>query len=160
MLGQCNHPARATGIRTKLSDTEVLSFTYGLWSVCTTWRDIMSLVPQFWTRIIIFLDSPTFSLADVRSHLEWSRDLLIDVTITKNKDHDLFAERESDENWRVRNVTVLLHPHIHRCQNISYNVIHSSSLPLLSTDLHGPIPHLKQLHLESARYSPNLEVPQ
>jgi hypothetical protein len=113
----------------------------------------MSLESQFWTRIVIPVDSPIFSLSDIQSHLEWSRDLPIAVTITKRK--AAFAERERDENRRVWNITMLLRPHAHRCQTIDYNVIHSSSLPMVSVDLYGSAPHFKRIHLESTRYSSN-----
>jgi hypothetical protein len=51
-------------------------------SVCTIWRDVMSLLPEFWTDILIHLDSETFSIEDISAHLQWSRSLTIHVSIT------------------------------------------------------------------------------
>jgi hypothetical protein len=42
-------------------------FPYAVAAVCSLWRDIMSSVPQFWTRIIIFLDSPTIPQSVIAS---------------------------------------------------------------------------------------------
>src|ERR1700733_5612324 len=44
-------------------------------SVCTIWRDVMSLVPEFWTHIFIHLDSEMFSIEDISAQLQWSRSL-------------------------------------------------------------------------------------
>jgi hypothetical protein len=108
-------------------------------------------MPEFWTWIIIYLDSELFSLKDFRSQLEWSGDLIIHVTITSMT--DLFSTRELEENRRVCDVTTILIPHIRRCETIRYDVAHSSSLPLISTDLYFSTPHLKQLSLESSTQS-------
>ncbi|KAJ3557471.1 hypothetical protein NP233_g11735 [Leucocoprinus birnbaumii] len=36
-------------------------FPYSIAGVCRRWRDIMATVPQFWTRLIVFVDDPTVS---------------------------------------------------------------------------------------------------
>jgi F-box-like len=117
-------------------------------SVCTAWRDVMSLVPEFWTHIIIQIDSGLFSLGDVWCHLNWSRNLLIDVHITHKT--DLFKTRELEENTRVESITALLSPHVHRCRKIRYDVIHSSSHPLVSPDIYHTTPRLSELCLKSS----------
>jgi hypothetical protein len=100
-------------------------YPYALASVCTAWRDAMSIVPTFWTHIIIQIDSGLFSLRDLKSHLNWSRDLLIRVCITYAT--DIFSTRELEENRRLESITALLSPHVHRCRTIHYDA--STHLP-------------------------------
>ncbi|EGO30040.1 hypothetical protein SERLADRAFT_379729 [Serpula lacrymans var. lacrymans S7.9] len=61
-------------------------FPYAIAAVCTRWREIMSTVPEFWTRVVIIavphVGSETFqSPTHAHSYFEWSRDLILDVTI-------------------------------------------------------------------------------
>jgi hypothetical protein len=60
---------------------------------------------------------------------------------------------ELEENQRARSVTAVLCPHIRRCETIHYDVAHSSSLPLIDSDLYFSTPHLKKLCLKSAARS-------
>jgi F-box-like len=124
-------------------------FPYALATVCTRWRDVMLLVPEFWTRIVILIDSKQFSLSRLREELESSQNLLINVNITM---HESFTGKEDEENSRVRDVTALLHPHLHRCQAIHYNVLYPTSLPPMSLD-HYALPKLRQLRLDSRQCS-------
>lgn len=150
-VGNCLSGPYETKWRERDDIISPILFPYALASVCTTWRDVMFLVPEFWTRIIILIDSELFSLSDIRLQLESSRNLSIDVTITKRS--AIFEGREVDENRLVGNVTALLHPHLQRCETIHYDVLHSSSLPTMSLDLSDSMPELRQLRLESTQCS-------
>jgi hypothetical protein len=61
--------------------------------------------------------------------------------------------KELEENQRARSVTAVLCPHIGRCETIHYDVVHSSSLPLISSNFYYSTPHLKKLCLKSAARS-------
>ncbi|EDR08281.1 uncharacterized protein LACBIDRAFT_327388, partial [Laccaria bicolor S238N-H82] len=49
-------------------------FPYALASVCKQWYDLMLLVPEFWTRLVVFVDSQPTSTTDLRAQLSASRD--------------------------------------------------------------------------------------
>jgi len=109
----------------------------------------MSLAPEFWTNLTLHLDSEMFSASDFALHLQFPRDLVISVTITSGT-NNLFFTQELEENQRARDITTVLGPHIHRCNSIHYKVIHSSSLPIISTDLYYFSPFLDNLRLEAS----------
>jgi len=48
-------------------------FPYALASVCKQWCDLMLLVPEFWTRLVIFVDSQLTPIADLCAQLSASR---------------------------------------------------------------------------------------
>jgi len=52
-------------------------------AVCSFWRDILSSNPQFWTLVVLFVDSKPTPLVDVSLFLEWLRKHQIDVFITR-----------------------------------------------------------------------------
>ncbi|KAH7887433.1 hypothetical protein F5I97DRAFT_1779895, partial [Phlebopus sp. FC_14] len=56
-------------------------FPYNLAFVSPRWRAIMSMVPQFWTRLVVALDPHSSTLTEFPSHVQWSRDLPLDVHI-------------------------------------------------------------------------------
>jgi hypothetical protein len=109
----------------------------------------MSLAPHFWTRIVVPLGAE-LSLSDIYSSLQWSRDLPIEFTIARPTRTDISADREVDENRLVGNITALLRPHVRRIKRLHYNVTYASSLPLISANLYGTAPYLKELFLESS----------
>ncbi|TFK32258.1 hypothetical protein BDQ12DRAFT_692723 [Crucibulum laeve] len=118
-------------------------FPYSLSSVCSRWRNIMSTVPKFWTRLVFFVDSEP---RNVQSYFAYSGDLPISVTVTrkfKNRpDYGPF------EGKRAKMVMAALRPHIHRCESLSFDVKYSSSLPSLRHDFVGEAPLLTKLILE------------
>ena len=56
---------------------------YAIASVCSFWRDVASLIPNFWTRMVIFLDLTRYQSAAIKSQLSWSRDLPLDITMSR-----------------------------------------------------------------------------
>lgn len=135
-------------------------FPFALAAVCTTWRDTMSSLPEFWTRLVMFANKPTSfpSLPDLRSfaglkqQVEWSNNLPLDVFITRLPDKGLDITAE-DEGYILRKAIDILKPHVGRCKTINYNVVYSSSLPSIMTDLNHPTPLLSELRLNSVIYS-------
>jgi hypothetical protein len=56
-------------------------FPNALAMVCSAWREILSSVPSFWTRVVIAIDGNATPLSLVKGSFEWSRPLPIDVLI-------------------------------------------------------------------------------
>ncbi|KAF9011746.1 hypothetical protein BDQ17DRAFT_785699 [Cyathus striatus] len=107
-------------------------FPYSFANVCKRWRDVMSTVPKFWTRLVFLVDSES-DLGSVNEQLSWSRDLSLDVTVMRNSYTP--GEQDELERRRVREVTGALMPHVARCIVLSFNVQCSSSLPCMRRDL-------------------------
>ena len=121
-------------------------FPYALAAVCSTWRDVMSLVPAFWTRVVILVDSNPTTLSAVELQLQWSRALPLDITVTRRERS--YTMDDLYEGKRVKAVMKLIGPHLPRCLSLRFDVIYSSSLPSLLKDFHGTAPLLKHLELE------------
>ncbi|GLB44505.1 putative expressed protein [Lyophyllum shimeji] len=125
-------------------------FPFALSSVCTCWRDIMSTIPIFWTRLVIFVGKDETPLSDVRQYLEWSRGLIIDVYVTRREDDFGEAEKrvhDPHEYEYARELVALMAPHFHRMKVVSFKLLQSSSLPRLLEDFYGSAPYLQTLDL-------------
>lgn len=116
-------------------------------SVCSSWRSVMSMVPQFWTNLVLVLDiDRPFSLPDVQYFLEFSGTLILDIVVTRQPDSRLPSAEE--EKTFMKPLIKLLAPHFHRCLSFHFYTIYSDSLPLLGRDLCCAAPHLRVLKLE------------
>ncbi|RDB21872.1 hypothetical protein Hypma_011158 [Hypsizygus marmoreus] len=124
-------------------------FPYALSSVCTKWRDVMSLVPEFWTRIIIHTDAHDFSPSFLRAHLQWSRDLAIDITVLQQRANS-FRNSKLLENSRLREIIDIVGPHVRRCRTLRFYVTYTSSLPNIASDFYGTAPNLTNLRLQAS----------
>ena len=77
-LSECNCKPNEPYLTEWNDNTDLKSpsvFPYALSSVCKAWYDVMLLVPEFWTRLVIFLDNQPTAIAELRSQLSASRDL-------------------------------------------------------------------------------------
>ncbi|KAG2753017.1 hypothetical protein P692DRAFT_20816647 [Suillus brevipes Sb2] len=147
----------------RLDDINLSSlFPYAPAAVCSTWRLVLSRVPEFWTRVVIRVDSQHTRSQDVRRYFEWSRYLHLDVIITRHRDE--FEGHDKREQSKVVKATRELVRHIGRCRSIHFDVMYSSSLPSILHDFHqktalylhtlklkcqvddGGIPHRKLVH--------------
>ncbi|EDR07828.1 uncharacterized protein LACBIDRAFT_327562 [Laccaria bicolor S238N-H82] len=120
-------------------------FPYALASVCKQWYDLMLLVPEFLTRLVIFVDSQPTSTTDLRAQLSASRDRVFEAHITNRQDgigEDLM------ERARVQAVVEVLSPHFHRCDRLTFNVMHNSSIPSIRRNFSGVCPLLTELLIE------------
>ena len=106
----------------------------------------MALVPEFWTRIVILVDQHPTPLPAVECQLAWSRDLPLNVAVTRRV--DTYTAEDKDECVRTKQVISLLLPHVHRCRNLSFDVMFSSSLPSFLDDFKDSAPLLRCLKLE------------
>jgi hypothetical protein len=70
-------------------------------SVCSFWKSVALLTPEFWTRITILIDLPYFSASSIASALARSRKLILEeVIITRNDWTATNDEREMAESCR------------------------------------------------------------
>ncbi|KIJ64832.1 hypothetical protein HYDPIDRAFT_28190 [Hydnomerulius pinastri MD-312] len=112
----------------KLSPSPAL-FPYALADVCTSWKDVVSAVPKFWTRLLISLDDSSSSFKDLSSHLVSSCNLPLEI----HAETPARPEDPSREASLVSSIMKLLGPHIFRCLKLSIKCRYSSSLPSLTT---------------------------
>jgi hypothetical protein len=106
----------------------------------------MLMTPAFWTRIVILVDARPTPLSMIEHQLAWTRDLPIEVTITRR-----VALRTTDdphEKARVASVMAIITPQLHRCQKFHIGVSLSPSLPSFSSSFNGYAPLLEELQLE------------
>ncbi|KAL0960004.1 hypothetical protein HGRIS_011656 [Hohenbuehelia grisea] len=126
-----------------------LTFPYNLSSVCRTWQDVMSLVPEFWTRLVVYVDVP-WQPASLQEQLKWSKNLPFELILTKkNPDDNL---KHPLEQRRTQSSVTTLMSQINRCT--SFSILHlqsSSSLPSIATDFTHPANNLQTLRLDCQR---------
>ena len=119
-------------------------FPYAIASVCSLWRDVMSLVPEFWTRVMVLVDSPSILPSAV---ISWSRDLPIELIVTR-KDFEHSVDSQQERTQAVSILKTLINPHIHRIRKLCFKVMFSSSLPPFPTGFDGDPRILSRLGLE------------
>lgn len=126
-------------------------------SVCSLWGNIMLLVPIFWTRIIIILDSEVFPPPNLDLQLRASGERPIDIIVTRASQLDAVCSKDIEQS-RMMHIVNVLRPHFQRCRKLRFRVVHSSSLPCLSAVLPPTMPHMQKLLLKSAIDSGRPEV--
>ncbi|KAF8060660.1 hypothetical protein FPV67DRAFT_301938 [Lyophyllum atratum] len=115
--------------RTAESSTSASLFPYSLASVCTSWRDIITSVPSYWTRVVIFIDKQPTGIYNARSLFRWSANLPVDVDIIRRT---YIEQNDPSEGSRVSDILDVLRPHIYRCRSVRLDVLYSSTLPPIS----------------------------
>ncbi|KII95296.1 hypothetical protein PLICRDRAFT_209751 [Plicaturopsis crispa FD-325 SS-3] len=121
-------------------------FPYNLAAVCPKFRAILSTVPQYWTRLVIDIGRDATPLSEVRSYLEWSKALPLEVTVLRR---DGYAGTDALEANRVAAVSRLLAPHFHRFKALEFRVLDPASLPTMGVEFQGTAPLLKQVKFTS-----------
>ncbi|KAG1737804.1 hypothetical protein EDB19DRAFT_1716715 [Suillus lakei] len=143
----CRPTHTPSGETWKLDEPLSSLFPYAPAAVCSMWCSVLSCVPEFWTRMVIRVDSPHTQRRDIRRYFEWSRNLHLDVIITRHRDD--FDGDDRREMEKVFRATGELMKHIERCRSIRYDVMYSSSLPSMLYDFHRKTaPHLHTLKLK------------
>ncbi|KAG2159504.1 uncharacterized protein EDB93DRAFT_1116023 [Suillus bovinus] len=146
-LYRSSHRLTQTGEIWRLDEPLSSLFPYAPAAVCSMWRLVLSSVPEFWTRVVIRVDSQHTQSQDIRHYFEWSRNLHLDVIITRHRDE--FDGDDKREKSKVFKATRELVRHIERCRSIRFNVMYSSSLPSILHDFHRETaPHLLTLELK------------
>ena len=117
-------------------------FPFAISAVCSFWKDVMSLVSNFWTRIVIFVESPDTHPSAISSQILWARDLPLDVIVTTAPDG------RCDVMAMATIMRTYINPHLHRMRGLCFDVKSSSCLPSFPRDFHVPAPKLMRLRLE------------
>jgi hypothetical protein len=106
------------------------------------------MIPEFWTRFVIVVDSrPAILPSALQSQLSWSRDLPLDVIITRGYfNHPVDSQHERTQVMSI--MKTLINPHIHRFQTLHVDVMFSSSLPPFPDGFRGTASILEVLRFE------------
>ncbi|KAL0950204.1 hypothetical protein HGRIS_010196 [Hohenbuehelia grisea] len=118
-------------------------FPYPIAAVCRRWASILSMVPEYWTSLVAYLDDDY--PIDIASQLAWSRGLSFELTITK-RDKSVKAT-PSHEAWLAHAIIATSLPHLHRCTALRLSVARSSSLPHFGQTFYGNASLLEELVL-------------
>ncbi|KAF5368713.1 hypothetical protein D9615_010295 [Tricholomella constricta] len=108
------------------SSTSPSLFPYSVASVCSSWRDLISSVPAYWTRVVLFIDERPTTVYDTQLIFRSSRNLPIDVDIIRRTYVD---QNDPNEGTRLKDILDVMRPHLYRCRSIRLDVLYSSSLP-------------------------------
>ncbi|KAF8194684.1 hypothetical protein BJ912DRAFT_1087337, partial [Pholiota molesta] len=121
-------------------------FPYAPAQVCHQWRGVLSLQPEFWTRIIVSrIPGVHIPPSALEEYLLWSRNLQIEVYVGNVG----FERHYARERLLVEQYTKALSPHFHRCTLINYDVRYATSLPCLIRDFPTISCYLTSLQLKS-----------
>ncbi|KAL6301207.1 hypothetical protein BKA93DRAFT_692113, partial [Sparassis latifolia] len=146
------HPSAIDGANNEIfwQDEDLSSLTWfpeALAAVCPSWKDTLSLVSVFWTRLIIFVDDhPTPSPA-ISDHLALSADNHLEIVITRRP--GAFPSADPCEKSRVSAVMDVLTPNISRWKRLFVDVLHHHSIPRPHIDIYGEARHLRHICLQS-----------
>jgi hypothetical protein len=137
----------------------VVAFSFPLHavsSVCRLWRDIAHNQPEYWSRLVIFIDKKFTPLSEVQKQIELSAHVPLDIFVvhrdldTDDEDDGEYGrEKAENENSRAEAVMKLLAPLIPRCRCFVFDVTYSSSLPYISQYFRGHAADLRVLKLQS-----------
>ncbi|KIJ07436.1 hypothetical protein PAXINDRAFT_173490, partial [Paxillus involutus ATCC 200175] len=125
-------------------------FPNALAMVCSAWRNTLSSVPFFWTRVAIAIDGNATPHSLIKGSFEWSRPLPIDVLIAP---YSSTCDENPGEGHRVEAVMRYLVPELHRCRSIRFNTNQVSSLPPLQA-FSGQASLLRTLEFGCTPYYP------
>ena len=77
---------------------------------CSFWKNAVTMVPEFWTRVKILIDSPHFSASFVTSLLAQSRDLVIEKVDVSRSIWTAMNDESSDGRRTYTSPVVVLSP--------------------------------------------------
>ena len=123
-------------------------FPYSLSAVCLSWRDLLCSHSEFWTLVVLFVDSKPTSLVEASLILKWSQQQHIDVFITHRDELRPTFYSELHERCHVDALLHIVEPHLHRCRSLHVDAHWSSSFPVIPKRFHClDAPHLKSMEL-------------
>jgi hypothetical protein len=145
---EITEPSNNTSTKWPGIDADINSpclFPYAIAAVCSRWRDIMSLIPEFWTLAVIVVDlDSTIPPATVMS---WSRNLPLEVVVTRI-DFDGAVDVRHEQDQVVSVMGALVRSHVNRSRKLYFNVKFSSSLPPFPDSFRGVWSNLSHLFLQ------------
>ena len=120
-------------------------FPYAQAEVCTLWRDVLRLSPEFWTEVVLYTNGNSnaggLNPCDV---LAYSKNLPIGVVITRKVDSPAIEDEESQAVFRLLNAC---QPHMGRCVRMRVDVENHIALPSLAHQFAGDTSALTSLAL-------------
>jgi hypothetical protein len=119
-------------------------FPCSLAAVCSFWRDILCSHPEFWTLVILFIDSKPTPLVEASLFLKWSRRHHIDVFITRRDELRPTFYPDLHEKCQIDAFLHILKPHLRRCRSLHIDTHLSSSFPIIHKTFNG----IEALNLE------------
>ena len=106
-------------------------FPYSLAAVCPVWRDILSFHPEFWTLVVLFIDSKPTSLVEASLFLKWSRRHHIEVFITRRGELRPTIYPDLHEQCHINAFLNILKPDLDRCRSLHIDARSSKSFPII-----------------------------
>jgi hypothetical protein len=123
-------------------------FPYSLAAVCSFWRNVLCCHPEFWTLVVLFIDSKLTPLVDASLFLEWSQKQHIHVFITRRDELCPAFYPDRHEKCQINAFLHILKPHLHRCRSLHVDANLSSSIPTIHKILTKIVaPHLESMEL-------------
>ena len=120
-------------------------FPFAQAEVCTLWRDVLRLSPEFWTEVVLYTNGNTdtggLNPCDV---LAYSKNLPIGVVITRKAG---FSAIEDKESQAVARLLDACQPHMGRCFRMRVDVENHVALPSLTHQFAGDTSALTSLAL-------------
>ena len=114
-------------------------FPFALAAVCSLWRDVISLVPEYWMNVVVFVDSEATCPGAISSQLLWSRGLPLDVVV--------IGGAVDTQGMMSKVMKTHINPNLYRTWTLRFNVKSGSCLPLFPVDFDHSS-YLRRLRLE------------
>ncbi|GBE83457.1 hypothetical protein SCP_0505060 [Sparassis crispa] len=122
-------------------------FPDSLVPVSRLWKDTLSSVSDFWTRLTIFVDRRPTPLSAIISRLALSGERVLEITLTRRQGS--WSGTDLSEQARVNAAIALLSVHMSRWKTLRLDVLHSSSVLRPHVAMHGDAANLVDLRLHS-----------
>ncbi|KAL6309447.1 hypothetical protein BKA93DRAFT_760152 [Sparassis latifolia] len=122
-------------------------FPDSLVPMCRLWKDTLSSVSAFWTRLVIFVDERPTPLSAITSRLALAAERALEIKLTRR--HGSWPDADLSEQARVNAVISFLSAHMSRWKTLRLDVLHSSSVPRPHVAMHGDAANLVDLRLHS-----------
>ena len=128
-----------------------VTVTESLASVSPLWRETMSLIPSFWTRLVIWVGKDATPLRRVREYLAWSHDYPLDIYVLQNADASKDVASDPALTVRVKAQVdaafELLNQHMKRWRILRIELVNSTTIPRPRVELIGRGDMLKKMEL-------------
>ncbi|KAF5325048.1 hypothetical protein D9619_009602 [Psilocybe cf. subviscida] len=135
------------GLSAKFEPPRINQFPHNVFNVSKGWRSLLRSTVGFWARIEIYVDNPEVH-KDLEKKLCLSGTQAIEVFIIR-KD---YSEDVNDlkEHIIVNGIVKQLIPHVERCEVLHFDVLHSTSIPLINS-FSGTSMELRKLRIRCRR---------
>lgn len=114
-----------------------LAFPESIASVCCCWREVMSSVSAFWTRLVIWVGKNPTSLSLIREYIQLSRGHPIAIYILQKSGYSDTVAAKAEVDSQLKVVMETLAPHMARRSVLQIDMHNASSLPRPHIELVG-----------------------